>query len=304
MFFNKKISDNSIGMLLYLLAMLTTALLNIFGKKVIVLYHLPIWEVLFLRQILIIIFLLPLMIKMKFNFFDKTAFKPNVIRSIFFSFSTFLIYSGMSRVPLNSATAITFIFPILASILSVKILKEKTSKFIWFALIIAMLGTLIMKPPSFSSENIIGYTALFVFVFVRAIVVIMQKQMASKFDTMIMLFYTHIIMLLVPLFFFFQFKPVPIEALGYIVLLSFLFFIEYYLILKAYKFALAVKLQPLNFSRLLFVMILSPLIIGEETTIQQFIGAMVILFGFILVLFDHKKQNRNKKAYKLIRCYY
>ena len=284
------LTNNSIGMLLYVLAMFITSLLNIFVKKVIVLYSLPTWEVLFLRQILIVICLIPLMAKMKFNFFDKTACKPNIIRSIFYSFSTFLIYAGMSRIPLNNATAITFIAPILASILAVKILKEKSSNLIWLALLVSMIGTLIMKPPSLSYESTIGYIALIGFVFVRAIVVLMQKQMAQKFDTIIMLFYTNIIMLLVPLCFCFQFKPVPFEAIKYIVFLSLLFFIEYYLILKAYKFALAIKLQPLNFLRLLFIMILSPFLIGENTTIQQVIGATIILFGLVFVIFDNKKK--------------
>ena len=286
-----KISTSNIGILLYLSAMLATVLLNIFVKSAIVKFHLPTIEVLCIRQTIIVLFLIPVMIKMKFNFFDKTTLKPNLIRNLLFSFSTLLLYTGMSKVPLNDATAITFITPIIGSILAVKLLNEKTSKAIWIALFLAIIGVMVVKTPSFQDENFItGYGALFLCVIVRGYIVILNKKLAGKFSTMTLLFYTHTVMLLFSLCFFAKFVAVPIASLKYIAGAAVLFFIEYYLIFKAYKLSNAITLQPLEFSRLIFMMILSELLLNENITINQIIGGALIISGYLFMLITKKQK--------------
>ena len=278
------------GVLFYLLAMLTTVLLNIFVKSAIVKFKLPTTEVLCLRQAIIVVCLLPVMIKLKFNFFDKTSLKPNLIRNILFSFSTLLLYLGMSKVPLNDATAITFLTPIIGSFLAVTLLKEKTSKTIWIALLLAVIGVLVVKKPSFQDKDfILGYGPLFLCVIIRGYIVILNKRLAGKFSTMTLLFYTHIIMLLFSLCFVKQFIAVPVEALKYIVGAAFLFFVEYFLIFKAYKISNASTLQPLEFSRLIFMMILSSLLLDENITTNQVIGGSIIIGGYLVMIFAKKK---------------
>ena len=131
------------------------------------------------------------------TFFKKESLKPNLVRNIFFSIGTFLMYSGMSRVPLNEATAITFLTPIIGSFLSIKLLNEKSSKSLFISLIFAIIGMLIIKQPNITDnkETLIGYIFLFICVFIRGYVVILNKRVASKFDLITLLFYNHIIYL-------------------------------------------------------------------------------------------------------------
>ena len=289
-----KLSKSSVGVLLYLAAMLVTVLLNIFVKKAITQFKLPTWEVLCIRQMFIVIGLLPLMVKNKFNFFDKAAFKPNVFRNILFAFSTFLLYTGMARVPLNDATAITFLTPILGSILAVKLLQEKPSKTLWIALVLSVIGVVVVKKPGFNNpELLIGYSALLVTTVIRGYIVVLNKRLSNQFDTMTMLFYTHIVMFLVALCFCKQFVPVPFEAFKYLAGAGLLFFVEYYLIFKAYKHCTASNLQPLEFTRLIYMMIFSALLMGEMVNINQIVGGVIILSGFGVMLFGKRK----KKAF-------
>ncbi len=285
------ISNSAKGTLIYLSAMFVTVMLNIFVKSAIVKFHLPTIEVLCCRQAIIVIFLMPLMIKRKFNFFDKKAFKPNVFRNLLFSISTFLLYCGMSRVPLNDATAITFLIPIIGSILAVKMLGEKASKSIWFALILSIIGVFVIKKPCFNDEDIMfGYVALILTVFIRSYVVVLNKRLASQFDTMTMLFYTHIVMLIMGLLFFPYFITIPLESVKYIAGSGILFFIEYYLIFKAYKLCNAITLQPFDFSRLLYMMVMSSLLLGEEVQKNQIIGGLIIISGYSIMLLQKKKK--------------
>lgn len=295
--FLNKLSDRSLGMLIYLSAMLVTVTLNIFVKSAIVKYKLPTWEVLGVRQAIIVVCLIPLMIKRKFNFFDKTSFKPNVFRNTLFAFTTFALYTGMSKVPLNDATAITFLTPILGSILAVKFLKEPSSKAIWISLTLAIIGVIIIQQPGFKDPDVVlGYGALMLAVIGRGYIVILNRRLAAKFDTMTMLFYTHIMMLVISLCFFYQFKVFPLEALKYIAGAAFLFFVEYYLIFKAYKYCEAIRLQPLDFSRLIFMMFFSSILLNEHVKSEQIIGGAIIIFGYIFVIFDKQKKSKQKIA--------
>ena len=290
-----KLSKSALGVLIYTGAMFLIVLLNICVKRVIKDYGLPTWEVLFLRQAIIVACLVPCMIKSKFNFFDKRAFKPNFIRNVIFAFSTFLLYTGMARVPMNDATAITFIAPIIGSVLAVKLLGEKGSKAIFAALVLAIIGVCVIKQPGFSKASAIGYGALLLCVIMRGYIVILNKRLAGKFNTMTMMFYTNIIMLGVSALFFWQFKPVPLGAFSIMLLVSLLFFTEVYMVYKAYKYCNALTLQPLDFSRLLFSMCLSSIILGEAVMRNQILGGLIIVGGYGLIILCKRKKAVEKK---------
>lgn len=292
---NMRFSNSTKGAIIYLSAMFVTVMLNIFVKSAIVKFNLPTTEVLCCRQAIIVFFLIPLMIKRKFNFFDKTSFKPNVFRNLLFSVSTFVMYFGMARVPLNDATAITFLIPIIGSVLAVKMLGEKASKAIWLALFLSIIGVFVVKKPGFEDEDILlGYVALIFTVIIRGYVVVLNKRLASKFDTMTMLFYTHIVMLLMGLLFMPKFISIPPEAVKYIAGSGILFFLEYYLIFKAYKLCNAITLQPLDFSRLLYMMIMSSLLLNEHVEKNQVIGGLIIVSSYAIMLFQ--KKSKKQKA--------
>ena len=285
------LSSSTIGMLLYLSGMFCCVVLNIFMKISMTKFNLPTSEALFIRQAIIVFCFIPLMVKKKFNFFNKESLKPNLIRNSLFALSTLLLYTGISKVPLNDATAISFLTPIIGSVFAVKILKEKSSKFLWIALFLSIIGVFVIKKPGFNDEDILlGYGVLLLAMFIRGYIVILNKRLTNKFDVFTMLFYTHIIMFLMYLLFFKQFKPIPLDCFKYIIGASFLFFCEYFLIFSAYKKCSAISLQPLEFSRLLFMMVLSYLILNEQVSTNQIIGGFIIVSGFILVIIDKRRK--------------
>lgn len=291
--FNKK----TLGVLFYLIGMFLCVMLNTTMKRTINVFNLPTYEILCIRQLAIVVFLIPLMIKHKFNFFNKKALKPNLYRNVLFSLSLGLLYVGISRVPLNDSTAISFLTPIIGSLLAVKLLGEKASKAIWVALVLSIIGMLIIKKPEFNDKHLlVGYGALLVAVVVRGYIVVLNKKLTSKFDTMTILFYNNIILFLVSCCFFYQFKPIGFVELKWILLIGFMFFAEYWFIFKAYKYTSAVILQPLDFSRLIFMMFVSGLMMGETTTINQVIGGLVIFSGYVVMLVfgDNKKKEIQK----------
>ena len=282
-------SNKNKGVLLYTFGMLITVLLNIVIKFITTEYKIPTIEVLFVRQCFLVLFLTPLMVKRKFNFFNKRSLKPNLIRNILFSIGTFLLYSGMAIVPLNDATAITFLTPIIGTILSIKILGEKCSKSIFIAVLLALIGMFIVKRPTFDNKNLFyGYCFLFVCVFIRGYVVVLNKKLTNQFDIFTLLFYTHIIMLLCSFLYFPFFVKFDILALKYIFIACVLFFLEYFILFKAYKYCQATTLQPFEFSKLIFMMFFSSLFLNEPTTLNQIVGGIVIVSGYFFIILKKK----------------
>ena len=283
------------GILFYLIGVASCSSLNVFMVEAINEYGIPILEVMFLRQFFIFIFLVPLMIKRRFHFFDKTSLRSNAIRNILLSISTFLIYVGMSRVPVNDATAISFLTPMIAGFLAVKLLGEKAPKSINYAFIVAIIGVIVIKRPTFDIDNAtIGYLALLAYTCIRAYIVILDKRLTSKFDPMTMMFYSCIILGLFAGCFFPFFIKVPLSALKYIAISGFLFFVEYYCIFRALKLCNAVILQPLDFSKLIFTMIFSYIFLGQQVNAHQIIGGSIIILGYLIVFIETKIKNTAK----------
>ncbi len=284
-----------IGILFYLAGMVSCASLNVFMVEAINDYNLPIMEVMFFRQLFIFLFLLPIMVKNRFNFFEKTALKENFKRNLMLSFSTSLLYIGMSRIPLNEATSITFLTPILAVFLAVKLLGEKAPRTINYAFVIAIIGVLIVKKPSFSENDaMLGYGALLLYTCIRSYVVIIDKRLTTTFTPMTMMFYSCIILGLFAGCFFPLFIAVPLSALKYIAISGFLFFVEYYCIFRALKLCNAVILQPLDFSKLIFTMIFSYIFLGQQVNAHQIIGGSIIILGYLIVFIETKIKNTAK----------
>lgn len=281
-----RLTGHARGIILYVIGCgFLTFLITIF-KKIVNTYHLPISEVIFVRQLIIVVCLTPYMIRDRFNFFDAEAIKPNVWRNALFLVSTIFWYMGVTTTPVNDATTIGFLTPIIGSVMAVKFLHEKSSPRLWVGLLVCLCGTLIVKRPGFSSldEGYIGYIALLAAVSMRGYIVILNKKLTKQFSVMQMMYYTHIVMFLGSALFFWQFKPMPAEALYLIGLAGIGFFGEFFFVYTAYKLCPASTLQPMDFSKLLFSIIFSYAILGEQITVSQISGGVVILLAYIFII--------------------
>ena len=277
------------GCALFCSAMFLSVCISVFVKKTMVEYQLPAWEVIFIRQGAIVLMLVPFMIKFKFNFFNKQAIKPNLVRNVLYSISTFLFYSVLKQLSVNDCVSFQFFIPIFASIFATMIFGEKGSKMVWLALIMCFVGAFIIKRPDFANKNdLIVYALLFVFVLMRALINVLNGKLASNFSTSTLVFYTHIIMFLTSILFFWQFiVPHPVAVLILFVA-GFMYCIEYILIYTSHKFCTVLTLQPCEFSKIVFSISLSHLVLGELTTINQIIGASFIMCGFLLMVLGKK----------------
>ena len=279
-----------IGCGMFLFAMFLSVCNSVFVKKAMVQYSLPSWEVIFIRELAICLMLLPFIIKFRFNFCDKNTLKPNIIRNVLYAVSTYLLYTLLTKMSVNDITSFQFFVPVVASIFAMIFLKEQGSKIIWLSLLVCVCGGFVIKQPDFSdSAGIYTYALLFLFIGMRSFITILNKKLATTFSTSTIVFYTHIIMFLSSACFVWQFsKPHPF-VITILACAGLIYCIEYILIYTAYKFCSVLVIQPCEFSKFVYSVILSSLVLGETTTANQVIGAIIITIGFFIGVFDKKR---------------
>ena len=106
--------------------------------------ELPVLEVVWARYFFMTVISLPLI----FIFFRKHLIWPKNIqiqlsRSLFLFLSTIFFFYSISIISLTESLALVFIFPILVTLLSATILKEKVGLRRWIAVIVGFIGVVI-----------------------------------------------------------------------------------------------------------------------------------------------------------------
>lgn len=279
------------GSILYLISCCISVSSNIFVKKMMIQYQIPAWEAIAIRQTVICAILLPFMVKMKFNFFNKTTFHWNVLRDILYAVSIGIMHIALFYIPVNNGTSMQFLTPIIASILAIFLLKEKNSWLLWMALLICIIGALIIQKPSFDDSAVMfAYVLLFISILLKSIITILNRKLALKFNTSILIFYMHTIVLLVSLCFSWSFVKVPLIVWIILGTVGIFYLLEYILIYTAYRYCAVMFIQPLEFSKIIYSIIISNLVLGETTTFVQIVGSLIIMCGFSMMLVHVKKK--------------
>lgn len=307
---NTKVSNKNKtqAMALYAVAMFLLSWLNVVVKRLMTEFSMSSNQIMTIRMGIIVAFLLPVMLKDKTVTWSKAEIKENLTRNIMFYISTYALYESMRYISVNNVTILSFISPILASVLSCFMLKEKVHRGIWFSLLVCFFSVLIIKNPSTATKGAVvavsniqdinkSYIYVLITIIIRGWIPIKNKQITQKFSKNTILYYNAIIMFIISASLSVKgWKIVPFGALKLIFLASALYGVELYLVSVAVSKCNISTLQPLDFLRLLFSMLISYVVLSEKTTVAQVIGGMLILSGnfasFIVAKNDNKKLNK------------
>lgn len=283
-----------IGVSAFLAAMGLVVFLATIIKKTITKYGISVEEAVFVRASFILIFSLPIILKDKPLNVKKEEFKLNIVRNLLFAISTFLWYRGVVSTSVNNAVVISFLTPIFSTILSVFILKERLSFVVFSATLVCTAVTVWLKKVSLDIT-----TASFVFLFsavmMRGFVNIFTKKITSKgYSTRNIVHYNSFIMWLTSLSCLLTWKPIPLECVLWLSFAGVIYFVETYLATLAYKHCSVSQIQPLDFSRIVFSMLISYLMLSESPTTKQIIAASIIVCANLVVILVTAQKRKNK----------
>ncbi len=244
-------------------------------------------------------FMLLITVTFTYLFFKKHLIKPKnfniqLIRSFLLFITTILFFYSISIISLPEALTLSFISPIVVTIFSIFLLKEKVGIHRWTAVIIGFSGVLIVLRPGFNEINFASISALLTGIFYALFLIYTRKLSFtdSPFITLIFtsLVGTILILMIVP----FYWINLNINQFLLLFLLAFIGSIGHFLIILSLKLGEASKLAPLGYFEITTNIFVGFIFFGFLPDMYIYIGLILIVSsGIYIIMRENKLRNKN-----------
>ena len=194
--------------------------------------------------------------------------------------------------PIEKVTAISFIVPLIVTILAVIFLNEKIYIFRTLALILGFCGMLIILRPGVIDISIGIYMALFSSL-LWSIVIIITKKIAKDDSSITILSYQSVFMTIFSFFIVLLFWEKPNNfTLIYLFLAGACGTVLHLALNQAYKLVDLSMTQPYSFLSLVFASIIGFLVFDEIPDLFTWVGASIIFIGILIISYREIKLSK------------
>jgi len=227
-----------------------------------------------------------------------TEVKPwHLLRTILMSVSTVTFFAALALIPLVNVMVIVFIAPILITALSGPLLGEQVGIFRWFAVALGFIGMLIILKPT---KGFIDYGTIYAIIGVvsYALIALTSRKLSNKDSAYNLTFYMF-------------FGPAIVGGLGglntwitpnpwdWVLFLitglvggaAIIFFN------LAYQKAEASVLTSFEYTGLIWASLAGYLIFNESVDSNVWVGAMIIIFGGLIIVYRERNDKKSIKNY-------
>lgn len=257
--------------------------------------HLSLYELITISCIVEIILLFPFCIKCLKHF--AKGLKIVILLAILYSSDILLYNTGLKSVSVNTGTLIMLLVPLWMCLFGKVILHEKDFNMVNGIALCACICAVIFT--IYGDIKFDGFSFGIVLIFLNSIIlpigVILQKKFSDKRPIIYALFTNAIVLCLISFclsgFNTSAFKNINLNILigGIVVAITDLLECGgVYLSCKLYNVS---SLQPIRFTRIIFAVIISNILLNEHTTKYQIFGIVIILLAnFISILYTRLKK--------------
>ena len=282
------------GILMALLATVAYATVDTLSKYQAREY--PVGMIVWARYFVPLVLLLAVFLPRRGAAMLRTAFPiVQLVRGVLLTGGTIFIVFAYRVMPIAEAQAISFIHPVLLTLLAVIFLREKVSPLGWAAVLIGFSGVLIIVRPGgglFTPAAILPLGLAFCFSSYQ----IFTRLISGREDSLNSLFCVLLVgsvamSLALP---FSWIDPSP-KGLFFFALIGVTSGIGHFLTIKALEYAPASLLAPFAYIQLLWVCILGVLVFGDFPDAVTLIGMGVVVAGGLLVAASRRRQGRSPK---------
>ncbi len=214
------------------------------------------------------------------------------MRIIFGLTSMTLWFYGLGRLPLATATALSFSTPIFAAFAAVIFLKEKMGVRRWAAVIIGFLGTLIILRPGMAEVSLPALAVLGG-CFFMSIALVIVKKLTNTETPFNMMFHMHLWMgvFSIPLAFT-HWHLLNMSMFIWSVALAVCSIIGHYSLARAYMLVDVTLTLPFDFTRLIIASVIAYFAFGEVPDVYAYLGAGIITASAIFIAHREAKLRR------------
>jgi drug/metabolite transporter (DMT)-like permease len=216
------------------------------------------------------------------------------VRTVAAVITGILAFYAFSVLPLTQTYAILFATPLIITVLSIPILGETVRLRRWMAVIVGLIGVMVVLRPG-STELTLGHAEAILAAFGGAFASIVVRKIGAEERTVVMLLYPMVANFVVTgLALAFVYKPMPIEHLGMLAVISIMAWIAGRIIISAYRTGEAAIVAPMQYSQILWATGFGLLFFGETTDAYTAAGATIIIASGIYIVFRESRGGTSK----------
>jgi drug/metabolite transporter (DMT)-like permease len=239
---------------------------------------LPLWMVLWGRYVFHFLFSMVFFLRRapRDIVFTKNL-KLQIFRSVIIFCAGVTFWAGLMYLPLADCTVITFVAPLLVTILSVFLLGEKFGFHRWGSVIIGLLGVIFVIRPGMGIAHWAMLLPLFSALF-YATILITTRVLGQRENVLTTQFYTSVggLILSSVMVLFFWKTPSPMQWL-LLMWLGLLGAVGHFFMIKAFEKAPASLLAPFNYASLIWATLLGFFLFGDLPDAWTIFGAAIII---------------------------
>lgn len=246
----------------------------------------------FFRFFLGLIIILPYIIKKKDLVLKTNHLKQHLLRAILGLPAMLLYFSALVLLPIEKLTAISFVVPLIVTILAVFFLGEKIYIYRTLALMLGFSGMLVIIRPGFVDISIGVYMVLFS-ALLWSINIIITKKISKDDSAITILAYQSIFMSLLSFFIVIFFWEMPsLKTFIYLVLAAMCGTVLHLTLNHAFKLVDVSMTQPYSFLNLVFASVIGYFVFDEIPDFYTWIGALIIFTGVLIISYREMKLDK------------
>jgi drug/metabolite transporter (DMT)-like permease len=197
-------------------------------------------------------------------------------------------FAALQYLPIAETLAISFVQPLVVTLLSGLILKERVKRGRWIALFVGFVATLVIIRPSSEAFNPASLLALASGILL-AFYVITVRAHASAVPALVTTFHTHTFSALLAAPFLLIWWVPPSEVHWQLcIVLAFVGVIGQFLIVKAYEYGEASLLAPLAYTEIVTSTLAGWWFFDEMPDFLTFLGVMILIGCAVFISRDRR----------------
>lgn len=240
-------------------------------------------QIAFLRNLFAFIAMLPWLWHVGFAGLRTKRLGMQLLRGGISFIGMALWFTAVTVLPLAQAVALNFTLPLFVTAGAALILAERVGVRRWAATVIGFLGTLVILRPGFEAVTIVSVLPILAAV-AMACTALIVKSLSGTENPNAIVFYMNMLLTpisFVPALLVWQWPSWPV--LGLTVVLGVLAMVAHLFFTRAYKYADASAIMPLEYVRLPLIAVVGYLIYSEVPDLWTGIGAGIIVGSAIYI---------------------
>lgn len=269
------LSGNIRGSIIILIASLVSVIMSSLIKQVG--QTIPVIEILFFRQIMVLIIISPVIFKNRATVFRSNIYGMHFLRASLSIIAMYLGFTAVVNMPLAEVTAISFARILFTTILAILFLSEVIGLRRWTSIIIGFVGVLVIIRPDPDNINIYALMAVTSALFVSAVQIILRKLSQIDKPSTILVFHSVSITLVMAIPAYFQWVMPSVDEMIFIVMIGSLMSLMQWMFIQALKVGEAAAIAPMEYVRLLYAGVIGIIFFAETPTVWTLSGAAIIV---------------------------